>query len=1114
MEPRLSLRCLGEPVLAGPDGEPIRFKVRKHLALLVFLAVEQKGRHHRDFLAELLWANLPERDNRHSLATALSMIRAKVGGDAIEADRDHVRFACMRMDLDLHRLEVGDVLASEFQPALQIAGFLDGFEVPGSAEFMLWRERQRARWLPLVREALVKRIDKCRRTGDFRQIEHLADRMLHLDELSEEAVRAKMEARAFAGDRLTALKVFEAWKDRLDEDLGASPSALVEGMAIRLRQRGWERPGSSPIPAVHTDQWKNRPFVGRANEYQALYEAWERTRRREPGHAILVGDSGIGKTTLADRLATAAGLEGAVTSRVQCYELEREIPYATVSGLVHGLLDKPGASATPPEALAELSRTVPEVRLKFPTIPPPGDSQGETARILLTEAFHQLLSALADEQPVALIVDDLHLADDASLAVLHLMMRRARGQPIMVVFATRGEGLDQSPQASRLRESAERLGIRTIELGRMSDEESSELLTSFIPAGEEQPGLAARRALLRAAAGYPMVLELLVQDWQANGERSLALSVEAMTKEPPSSRGSNESYRIILDRITTALDPATRNVLNLASILGRRLNDLDYYGLASLSIGESMSGMATLVQIRLLRERGDGLEFVNELIRAHVYLNIPSPLRRAIHGQIAGRLLSDARLGSSRSGLEVAWHCFRGGREPDGIPYLLCGARDAIRDGAPHEVELALSSALSSLSGVQRDQAKLLLVEAFQEQGRCLDSRIIVSELRSAGYVSTDRLLDVLDLTARHRAGDIGSDNAEHALFALEEIVGSSTDPSVSARALTIAALIVDDTQNRRFAPRLHGLLEQLDPSTLDEASTLRLLMARSILCYWTGRRDSARVELLDAVARLRTTTVANLAAVQLVHCSSAMNCSAGAYALALEDASFAQRMAVRLGNDLASATAAANLALCHGRLGAYEDQVRWASWGEQLLGPTFTGHRDIQLGFARAFGNAMVLQEDPALAAVSKVDLRIAGVAPEWMRQGWQLQRADVLQLLGRNREALAQVGQLVASGNTPASSFAGAFARWTVLVAIAVGEPQRAQAPLKKLKSQLTSYDAVDQAEILASSWWLRSQPGMRTSAAELRHLRNQLSQLLGNMPPAVSNQLARLGVLALSA
>ena len=76
MEPRFQLRCLGEPVLIGPDGQPIRFKVRKHLALLVYLAVESRARHRREHLAELLWANLPEAEGRHSLATALSMLRA------------------------------------------------------------------------------------------------------------------------------------------------------------------------------------------------------------------------------------------------------------------------------------------------------------------------------------------------------------------------------------------------------------------------------------------------------------------------------------------------------------------------------------------------------------------------------------------------------------------------------------------------------------------------------------------------------------------------------------------------------------------------------------------------------------------------------------------------------------------------------------------------------------------------------------------------------------------------------------------------------------------------------------------------------------------------------
>jgi predicted ATPase len=77
------------------------------------------------------------------------------------------------------------------------------------------------------------------------------------------------------------------------------------------------------------------------------------------------------------------------------------------------------------------------------------------------------------------VVDDLHLADDASLAVLHLIVHRSRSQQVMVLLIARTGELSSSPQAAKLREAAVALGIRQIELHPLSDDDCEELLVSL-----------------------------------------------------------------------------------------------------------------------------------------------------------------------------------------------------------------------------------------------------------------------------------------------------------------------------------------------------------------------------------------------------------------------------------------------------------------------------------------------------------------------------------------------------------------------------------------------------------------------------------------------------------
>src|SRR5437867_7377399 len=175
MPPAFFLKCLGLPELRRPDGGVVRFKVRKHLALLVYLAAERRQQE-RTRLISLLWPGVPSRQGRQSLATALSFLRSALGRGAFPGDRDWVRFVPAGLVLDLDRLGAGEVLGSEHEPPLDVDGFLTGFEVPQAPEYDLWREREHARPLPSSHAGLPPLIDHATRPGSPAATAALADR--------------------------------------------------------------------------------------------------------------------------------------------------------------------------------------------------------------------------------------------------------------------------------------------------------------------------------------------------------------------------------------------------------------------------------------------------------------------------------------------------------------------------------------------------------------------------------------------------------------------------------------------------------------------------------------------------------------------------------------------------------------------------------------------------------------------------------------------------------------------------------------------------------------------------------------------------------------------------
>src|SRR5437868_265226 len=101
------LHCLGTPALFTIAGEQVPFRTRKHLALLIRLALDSGKQFTRDYLADLLWPDAPPKHANHSLAQGLSVIKAKIAREAVIIKRATVGLAAGWIYVDVLHLSNG-----------------------------------------------------------------------------------------------------------------------------------------------------------------------------------------------------------------------------------------------------------------------------------------------------------------------------------------------------------------------------------------------------------------------------------------------------------------------------------------------------------------------------------------------------------------------------------------------------------------------------------------------------------------------------------------------------------------------------------------------------------------------------------------------------------------------------------------------------------------------------------------------------------------------------------------------------------------------------------------------------------------------------------------------
>jgi DNA-binding SARP family transcriptional activator len=614
----IQCRVLGPArVTVGARAAPPELLWRKHLALLVYLALSPRRARTREHLVGLLWSDRDEKQARHSLSEALRVFRRVLGSEHIEVDVDQVRLGPEAVELDAERFTAlygrGEWGAAA---ALVDGEFLEGLAIPDANEFETWLAHERTAWRSRGVDALVHAVATDLATGATTAASRGGLRAVALDPTSEPAARAAMRALALAGDRAGALRIGDALGRTLRDALGVDPSPETAHLLARIREARLGR----RLIAAPPEARPRPPLTGRSAELARLAATWERARGGRGQIVLVEGEPGEGKTRLIEELVARARLDEATVAAARAVPAERDEPWSAATGLLlGGLGDAPGLSTAAPAALAALAALTPDLAVR----PPSG-----TPAAPMSEALRAAVLAAASERPVLLAQDDAQWCDPATLAAVPALARDTARQPVLLLL-----GLDHgAPNATRFDELRARIGRdlegTVLRLGRLDTNALRELAAWALPAyGPAELDRLTRR-VEADTAGIPLLAVGLLE---AVG---LGLALAPGTPAWPS------PSRTLVDTLPHGLPPAVvgavclrferlqahaQPVLAAAAALGDRLERTALACATELDLGAVDQALEVLEWERWLLADARGYVFTAPIVRSILLTEMVTP---------------------------------------------------------------------------------------------------------------------------------------------------------------------------------------------------------------------------------------------------------------------------------------------------------------------------------------------------------------------------------------------------------------------------------------------------------------------------------------------------------
>jgi transcriptional regulator with XRE-family HTH domain/tetratricopeptide (TPR) repeat protein len=423
------------------------------------------------------------------------------------------------------------------------------------------------------------------------------------------------------------------------------------------------------------------PFVGRETELDAIAVELKAVISGHGRLLVLAGEPGVGKTRLGQEITLRARAQGFLVLTGRCYEPQQTVayyPFLEALALAEASADA-GMKARLPQRWPEVIRLLPDRAVSGQPIATQVDDRNAQQRLFWQAT--SFLRALADQSPLAVLLDDLQWADSASLDLLQHLARHTRERRILLVGTYRNLEVTR-PLAAALHDLSRDELVEHVAVGPLAREETTVLIGATLGAGEgAQAGAASvspelARLIQQRSEGNAFFIRQLARALQEQGALHFADGQWRLSADSVSAFAAPESIRSVIRHRLARLTPLTQDILREASILGQVVAFPELQQMSERGEQALEEALEEAARAGIVREgETDHYHFNHALTLETLAAGIPTRRKRRLHRAAADMIERFPE--HERRAAELSYHLLAANEGERALPYALLAGDQA-----------------------------------------------------------------------------------------------------------------------------------------------------------------------------------------------------------------------------------------------------------------------------------------------------------------------------------------------------------------------------------------------------------------------------------------------------